>query len=244
MSSECLGLILLSPPNLPGSIKNQIQTFLNIYLASSTNSILSFYNSTLLQFNFENDLSKLVETSEKITTDPSLIHPSFMTKFIQLICKMNKLNGNLKKRILIIYNGEITSQVEPVEKEIRALKHKIISIGYFCKESKIICDFVSIHSLNSLNQLAIITGGFYITLSDTNYLLNVLTCFVGLNVSIRNEIIPVRSEPISSSTIINSYCNCHLKSISIGYLCPICMALYCSFVPVCKYCKSKFEFIK
>lgn len=39
-------------------------------------------------------------------------------------------------------------------------------------------------------------------------------------------------------------CNCCNKHINIGMVCPICLAVYCKFIPVCKRCKTKFSFIK
>ncbi|KAI5190778.1 transcription initiation factor TFIIH subunit 3 [Nematocida sp. AWRm77] len=37
-------------------------------------------------------------------------------------------------------------------------------------------------------------------------------------------------------------CMCHNNEIQIGYLCPICLGLYCKFVPLCRHCKTKFVF--
>lgn len=37
-------------------------------------------------------------------------------------------------------------------------------------------------------------------------------------------------------------CNCCNKRINLAMVCPICLAVYCKFVPVCKRCKTKFSF--
>lgn len=37
-------------------------------------------------------------------------------------------------------------------------------------------------------------------------------------------------------------CLCHNSSIQVGYLCPICLGIYCKFVPVCRHCKTRFVF--
>lgn len=37
-------------------------------------------------------------------------------------------------------------------------------------------------------------------------------------------------------------CVCHNNPIQIGHLCPICLAIYCRFVPVCRHCKARFVF--
>ncbi|KAI5190405.1 transcription initiation factor TFIIH subunit 3 [Nematocida minor] len=38
------------------------------------------------------------------------------------------------------------------------------------------------------------------------------------------------------------FCICHSQEIKTGYLCPICLGLYCKFVPLCKNCKTRFIF--
>ncbi|OAG28863.1 transcription initiation factor TFIIH subunit 3 [Nematocida displodere] len=37
-------------------------------------------------------------------------------------------------------------------------------------------------------------------------------------------------------------CICHQTTIEKGYLCPICLGLYCKFIPICRHCKTKFVF--
>lgn len=46
------------------------------------------------------------------------------------------------------------------------------------------------------------------------------------------------SQPIS----FQASCACHNRAIALGLVCPICLAIYCGVVPICKKCKIKFEF--
>eukprot|EP00866_Antonospora_locustae_P000895 jgi/Antlo1/895/1306 len=46
------------------------------------------------------------------------------------------------------------------------------------------------------------------------------------------------SQPIS----FQASCTCHNRAISLGLVCPICLAIYCGVVPICRKCKIKFEF--
>lgn len=39
-------------------------------------------------------------------------------------------------------------------------------------------------------------------------------------------------------------CVCHNKEILYGLTCPVCLAIYCSNVPICKKCRCKFNFKK
>lgn len=39
-------------------------------------------------------------------------------------------------------------------------------------------------------------------------------------------------------------CYCCSKDTQIGFCCPICLTVYCKFTPICKRCKTKFNFPK
>ena len=38
-------------------------------------------------------------------------------------------------------------------------------------------------------------------------------------------------------------CACCDKSVTLGLVCPVCLSVFCKFVPVCKKCKTKFSFV-
>lgn len=39
-------------------------------------------------------------------------------------------------------------------------------------------------------------------------------------------------------------CACCRNFVTFGLVCPVCLMVYCKFMPVCKKCKTKFAFIK
>ncbi|KAI8443151.1 transcription factor Tfb4-domain-containing protein [Phakopsora pachyrhizi] len=39
---------------------------------------------------------------------------------------------------------------------------------------------------------------------------------------------------------LRSTCFCHRKIIDIGYVCSVCLSIFCSPIPVCFTCKTKF----
>ncbi|KAG5859172.1 transcription factor IIH [Encephalitozoon hellem] len=39
-------------------------------------------------------------------------------------------------------------------------------------------------------------------------------------------------------------CYCHNRQVILGLVCPICLSVFCKFIPVCRKCKSKFSFVK
>ncbi|KAI5170339.1 transcription initiation factor TFIIH subunit 3 [Pancytospora epiphaga] len=42
--------------------------------------------------------------------------------------------------------------------------------------------------------------------------------------------------------VFRTRCFCCNKCVQVGLVCPICLAIYCKFLPVCKRCKTKFTF--
>ncbi|ELQ74803.1 RNA polymerase II transcription initiation/nucleotide excision repair factor TFIIH, subunit TFB4 [Trachipleistophora hominis] len=39
-------------------------------------------------------------------------------------------------------------------------------------------------------------------------------------------------------------CNCHGREILYGLVCPVCLSIYCSLIPICKRCRIRFNFKK
>lgn len=37
-------------------------------------------------------------------------------------------------------------------------------------------------------------------------------------------------------------CSCCNNSVTLGYVCPVCLSVFCKFLPICKRCKTKFSF--
>lgn len=48
--------------------------------------------------------------------------------------------------------------------------------------------------------------------------------------------------PVDSPSTYSTRCMCCHNDVSIGMVCPICLAIYCKFVPICKNCKIRFSF--
>ena len=248
MSSESLAILLLSDfsslKNISDNltIPSQIRTFLNAYLSSKNNSVFYFSSSSeLVQISFRNDLQDLAANTRKIVFQ---YHSApLLGKICKILCRFKHISNS--KRILLISDTSTAS--------LEKYSHRFVSLAYTSEKLGIVCDLIQIGSFsadssmpmesrsqNCLSKLAQITSGLDIQIADGSSLLNVLFTCIGMNVKTRKELLPVHS--ISCTRFSASHCSCHSKPIAQGYLCPICMALYCSFVPVCKYCKVKFNF--
>lgn len=58
------------------------------------------------------------------------------------------------------------------------------------------------------------------------------------------DLLGLLGNPIPKKESYETQCTCCHKSISLGLVCPICLCVYCKFLPVCKTCKTKFNFTR
>ncbi|KAF7684282.1 General transcription factor IIH subunit 3 [Astathelohania contejeani] len=129
------------------------------------------------------------------------------------------LARNIKSRILIFHLGYEGNYFNMV---------KAIAVA---QRMKIRVDIVSFKDVPLLHQLAVLTNGFYHNKEEG--LMEFLLKLQGTS-----------HKPTEDKYYSETYCTCHSNRILYGLLCPVCLAIYCKFIPVCKRCKSKFAFEK
>ncbi|KAG0356941.1 RNA polymerase II transcription factor B subunit 4 [Podila minutissima] len=89
-----------------------------------------------------------------------------------------------------------------------------------------------------LQQAAHITEGIYIRLDDPHGLLQILMFSFLPDVFSRNYL----CLPGQDQVDFRAACFCHKKIVDIGYVCSVCLSIFCSFSPVCSTCRTKFAF--
>jgi len=87
-----------------------------------------------------------------------------------------------------------------------------------------------------LQQVAHLTGGLYVNPERRDALLQYLAmCFLP-STAIRR----VLGMPTQDHVDFRAACFCHKNIIDIGYICSVCLSIFCSPVPVCSTCRTKF----
>ncbi|KAF9520291.1 hypothetical protein BS47DRAFT_749609 [Hydnum rufescens UP504] len=87
-----------------------------------------------------------------------------------------------------------------------------------------------------LQQAAHLTGGSYVALMQRNALLQYLVmCFLASS-SLRKIV----AFPTHDRVDLRAACFCHKDIVDIGYVCSVCLSIFCSPVPVCSTCRTKF----
>ncbi|KAF9906600.1 RNA polymerase II transcription factor B subunit 4 [Linnemannia zychae] len=89
-----------------------------------------------------------------------------------------------------------------------------------------------------LQQAAHITEGIYMRPNDPRGLLQVLMFSFLPDMFARNYLYLPGQDQVD----FRAACFCHKKIVDIGFVCSVCLSIFCSFSPVCSTCRTKFAF--
>jgi hypothetical protein len=89
-----------------------------------------------------------------------------------------------------------------------------------------------------LQQASNLTNGLYFKIPQINGLLNYLLWLFLPNINTRNMLV----YPPKSQVDYRAACFCHRKLIDVGYVCSVCLSVFCSFTPICSTCNCNFQF--
>mmetsp|Transcript_14014 Transcript_14014/g.21212 ORF Transcript_14014/g.21212 Transcript_14014/m.21212 type:complete len:333 (+) Transcript_14014:12-1010(+) len=88
-----------------------------------------------------------------------------------------------------------------------------------------------------LQQASDLTDGMYMRTSDMSGLLQTLTMvFLPSNTSRGILLLPKASE-----VDYRASCFCHNKPVDTGWVCPVCLAIFCKKLPVCTMCNTRYD---
>jgi len=87
-----------------------------------------------------------------------------------------------------------------------------------------------------LQQAAHLTGGSYVHLERRGALLQYLIMAFLSPPSMRKTL----SVPTQDKIDFRAACFCHKTIVDIGFVCSVCLSIFCQPVPVCSTCRTKF----
>jgi len=151
------------------------------------------------------------------------------------LCYINHLTKEqpiLKPKILIISaSPDTSSQYIPLMNCIFSAQKKSVPIDS--------C-ILSNQDSSFFQQASHITGGIYLKPQHQAGLLQyLLSYFIADNFSRRFLFMPVQSK-----VDFRASCFCHKRIIDVGFVCSVCLSIFCTFIPVCSTCKAKFPITK
>ncbi|KIJ23291.1 hypothetical protein M422DRAFT_62431 [Sphaerobolus stellatus SS14] len=87
-----------------------------------------------------------------------------------------------------------------------------------------------------LQQAAHLTGGSYLNLEHKEALLQYLIMTFLPPPKLRRYL----ATPTQDKVDFRAACFCHKRIVDIGYVCSVCLSIFCSPLPVCSTCRTKF----
>ncbi|CAH1800590.1 unnamed protein product [Owenia fusiformis] len=93
------------------------------------------------------------------------------------------------------------------------------------------------HDSGLLQQASDITGGVYLALPSQRALLQYLLWVFLPEPRVRSQL----SLPQAQRVDYRAACFCHRTLIDIGYVCSVCLSIFCKFTPICSTCQTKFK---
>ncbi|KAJ8077254.1 RNA polymerase II transcription factor B subunit 4 [Marasmius tenuissimus] len=131
-------------------------------------------------------------------------------------------------RILILsVSPDLTSSYIPVMNSI-----------FSAQKLKVTIDACQISGSENvfLQQATHLTGGSYICAERQDALLQYLTMALLPPPSVRKTI----AVPTQDKIDFRATCFCHKNIVDIGFVCSVCLSIFCQPVPVCSTCRTKF----
>ncbi|KAI9492707.1 TFIIH subunit Tfb4/p34 [Zychaea mexicana] len=168
---------------------------------------------------------------DKASGTSSLITGAFSMAlcYIHRVTKNDEL-GHIKPRILILsLSPDSAAQYIPLMNCIFSAQKAAIPVDV-CK--------VYGEETAFLQQAANITGGIYVKVEDAQSLLQYLM-FAFLPERYARKFLNLPNE---DQVDFRAACFCHKRIVDIGYVCSVCLSIFCSWSPVCSTCKTKFAF--
>ncbi|GAB6030061.1 RNA polymerase II transcription factor B subunit 4 [Chamberlinius hualienensis] len=181
----------------------------------------------------ENEIKQLIlESSEEDMQRESLLYKALA----MALCYINRMEkeesvsglGKLSSRILVISASlEGTSQYM-----------SFMNVFFAAQKRNIVIDACILgKDVGLLQQGCDITGGIYLKIIQIAGLLQYLMVAFLPDISLRKKL----ALPIATPVDYRAACFCHRNLIDIGYVCSVCLSVFCTFSPICSTCETTFK---
>jgi len=183
------------------------------------------------------NIQKELDLIERLTEEPPVALVGALTK---ALCFINRLAHPLSGNVA----DETAARADPrililsVSPDLSASYIPVMNSIFSAQKLKVTIDVCKIFGEETvfLQQAAHLTGGSYIYLERRDALLQYLMMSFLPPSSLRHVIAVPRQDKVD----FRAACFCHKNIVDIGFVCSVCLSIFCSPVPVCSTCRTKF----
>lgn len=150
--------------------------------------------------------------------------------YIQRAEKENSFGETLSSRILIIKGSEDNPEQYM----------NFMNVVFTAQKQNVVIDACILDNESGLLQQACdITGGIYLKIPQLLGLLQYLLWVFLPDPTERHKL----TLPPKAQVDYRAACFCHRTLIDIGYVCSVCLSIFCTFSPICSTCQTTFKFL-
>ncbi|XP_015274791.1 PREDICTED: general transcription factor IIH subunit 3 [Gekko japonicus] len=188
--------------------------------------LLTTINETIAE-----EIKDLITTTELKGQQTETLLAGSLAKalcYIHRMTKEGKGSQEIKSRILVIKAAEDS-----------ALQYmNFMNVIFAAQKQSILIDACVLDSDSGLLQQACdITGGIYLKVPHMPSLLQYLLWVYLPDQEQRSQLIL----PPPIHVDYRAACFCHRNLIEIGYVCSVCLSIFCNFSPICTTCETAFK---
>ncbi|CAL1707633.1 unnamed protein product [Somion occarium] len=188
-----------------------------------------------------NSISDRVEALTDLEQEPPIGLVGALTKSLCYINRMSNASststaaGGVQGPVVLPDPRILVVSVSPDESSSYI---PIMNSIFSAQKLKVTIDVCKLYGPESvfLQQAAHLTGGSYIYLERPDALLQYLTMAFLPPPAVRQLL----SVPTQDKVDFRAACFCHKNIVDIGFVCSVCLSIFCQPVPVCSTCRTKF----
>lgn len=186
---------------------------------------------TLVEKTVKTKLTDLITNSPRMHGHTESLLAGTMTMALCYIARMNRIKApgtRISSRILVVTgSNECASQYMTY-----------MNVFFTAQKQNIVIDVCALDkALSLLQQGCDITGGQYLKLPQLEGLLQYLLWVFLPDPHTRTKLVlppPVKVD-------YRAACFCHRELIDIGYVCSVCLSIFCKYSPICTTCHTVFK---
>lgn len=113
-----------------------------------------------------------------------------------------------------------------------------MNVFFTAQKEKVVIDICALdNTLTLLQQGCDITGGQFLKVPQIEGLLQYLLWIFLPDPSIRSKL----ALPPQVKVDYRAACFCHRELIDVGFVCSVCLSIFCKFSPICTTCSTVFK---
>jgi len=180
------------------------------------------------------DFMAQIQDNHALLTDKKLSERSgFVPALIKSLCIANKFvksEPDVKMRFLIL-------KVSPI---LSSEYLPLMNCLFACQKEKLIVDVFSLYfNTTSLQQMSALSDGIFLKCPDeANKILHLLMAHFLMPTEFRDKKL---IKPNNQLLDYKASCFCHRRLVDIGWVCSVCLSVFCAFTPICITCSSIFK---